>query len=437
MKKKLILILFLFPLMIFAQDSLSISDALQIGLKKNFDILISKNKVKMDSIYNNWGEAGRYPSVDIGASQNNNLSDQSQNPTSFIQTLLKSNSYSSNISLNWTIFNGFNVRANKIKLEQLLELSEGSVTLLIENTIHGIILSYYQVKLQREQLTLLKNILNLSREKFEFQKTKNELGLGVTVDLLQFENAYLQDSSNLILQELAYKNSIRNLNLIMGIDIEKKWKLTTAIIPPDNLYNYDDLKQKMLASNTNIKNQLLNISLLKQDITIAKSVFYPVISFNSGAGYNNSRYKIGNYDPIAGSNLNYYGNFTLNFRIFDGGKVRRGLQALKVQEEVNELEKNQLELQLTQELSTIYDTYQTRLRIFEINKLSFQVAKKNFQIAQLKENSGLINSFNLRDIEMAYLSAGIALFQSSFNLIESNSSLTKLTGGIIQDYDTN
>ncbi len=94
-------------------------------------------------------------------------------------------------------------------------------------------------------------------------------------------------------------------------------------------------------------------------------------------------------------------------------------------------------MQLTQELSTTYDTYQTRLRIFEINKLSFQVAKKNFQIAQLKENSGLINSFNLRDIEMAYLSAGIALFQSSFDLIESNSSLTKLTGGIIQDYDTN
>ena len=47
---------------------------------------------------------------------------------------------------------------------------------------------------------------------------------------------------------------------------------------------------------------------------------------------------------------------------------------------------------------------------------------------------GDVGAFNLRDIEMAYLSAGIALFQSSYNLIESNATLTKLTGGIIQEY---
>jgi len=435
MKKTIAILILIIPLIIISQDSLSINDAIQIGLKKNFDIQLSKKKVSIDSIFNTWGEAGRYPSIDLSGGQNNNLSDQSQNPTSFIQSLLKSNSFSGNVSLNWTLFNGFNVRANKIKLEQLQEQSEGSVTLLIENTIHGIILSYYQIKLQRDQLSLLKNILELSRKKYQFQKTKNQMGLGVTIDLLQYENSYLQDSSNLILQELNYKNSVRNLNMIMGLDIDKQWIFNSNITPPKKFYNLEDLKQKMLSSNTNIKNQYLNISLIKQDIVIAKSVFYPIISFNSGAGYNNSRYKIGNIDPISGSTLNYYGNFTLNFRIFDGGKVKRGIQALKIQEEVNNIEKTQLEQQLIQELLNSYDTYQTRIKIFEINKRAFQVAEKNFRIAELKENSGLINSFNLRDIELAYLSAGIELFQSSYNLIESNATLTKLTGGIIQEFE--
>ena len=72
--------------------------------------------------------------------------------------------------------------------------------------------------------------------------------------------------------------------------------------------------------------------------------------------------------------------------------------------------------------------------VFELNKKSFLVAKQNFDIAKIKENSGLISSFNLRDIEMAYLNSGISLFQSTFNLIESNTTLLKLTGGIIQDY---
>jgi outer membrane protein TolC len=442
MKKSISILLFIVPLIIISQDSLSIKDAIELGLKNNFDIQLTKKKLSIDSIFNTWGEAGRYPSVDLNAGQNNSISDQSNNPTSFVNKIT-SNSLDGGLSLNWTIFNGFNVRANKIKLEQLQSQSEGNVTLLIENTIHGIILSYYQIKLQRDQLSLLKNILELSRKKYLFQKTKNDMGLGVTIDLLQFENGYLQDSSNLILQELNYKNSVRNLNLIMGSDIDKQWVFNSNITPPNKFYNLEDLKQKMLSSNSNIKNQYLNISLIKQDIQIAKSVFYPVLSFNAGGNFNTSRFNAtfsipGSTTTTPGeglaSGLNYYGNFTLNFRIFDGGKVRRGIQALKVQEEVNVIEKTQLEQQLLQELLNTYDSYQTRIKIFEINKRAFQVAEKNFRIAELKENSGLINSFNLRDIEMAYLSAGIALFQSSYNLIESNATLTKLTGGIIQEY---
>ena len=418
-----------------AQDSLflSLSDAIKIGLKQNYDIQISKKNVEINELLNTWGEAGLLPSLNLSGSQNNTLSDQSKNPTSFIQALLQSNSYNGGVALNWTIFNGFNVKANKIRLEQLVEQSEGTASLVVENTIHGIILSYYRCKIQREQLSLLKNVLDLSKEKFELQQTKNELGLGVTVDLLQFESAFLTDSSNLILQELAYKNAIRNLNVLLGVNVERNWNLTDELTPPMNVYYFDDLNQKMLSNNSNIKNQLINFSLLKQDIEMAKSAFYPSLIFNSGGNYSNSRFAIGNLEQ-KGTSINYYGNFTLSFRLYDGGKVRRGIKALKIQEEVNYLEMEKLKNELTQDLAINFDTYQTRFRIFELNKKSFQVSQQNFDIAKIKENSGLMSSFNLRDIEMAYLTAGIALFQSTFNLIESNTTLLKLTGGIVQDF---
>ena len=442
MRKIISILIIIFSFALNAQDTLSIKNAIEIGLKNNFDILLTKKKVSIDSVFNTWGEAGRYPTINLNLTQNNTISDQSNNPTAFIIKNI-SNSLDGGVGLNWTVFNGFSVQANKIKLEQLQAQSEGNVALLIENTIHGIVLSYYQIKLQRDQLSLLKNILDLSRKKYQFQKRKNEMGLGVTIDLLQFENAYLQDSSNLILQELNYKNAVRNLNLIMGIEIDRQWTFISNITPPNKFYKLEDLQQKMLSSNSNIKNQYLNISLIKQDIQIAKATFYPVVSFNAGSNFNTSRFNatFNPAFPVPGGSqegrangLNYYGNFTLNFRIFDGGKVRRGIQALKIQEEVNMIEKNQLEKQLTQELHNTFDSYQTRMQLFEINKRAFQVAEKNFRIAELKENSGLINSFTLRDIEMAYLSAGIALFQSSYNLIESNATLTKLTGGIIQEF---
>jgi len=435
--KKIISILFFFPLVFFSQDSLSLSKAIEIGLEKNFDIRLSLKNVEINKIFNNWGEAGRLPQVNINAGQNNSISDQRNNPISFAPYLFLSNDVSGGLAMNWTIFNGFAVRANKTKLEQLELQSENTATLAIENTIHGIILAYYQAKMQKEQLTLLNNVMTLSKEKFKQQQVKSDLGIGVKFDLLQFEGNLYTDSSNKILQNLAQRNSVRNLNLIMGEDVDKEWDLTSEIKPDLNIKDLSTLKKEMLSNNTNIKNQYINIALTQQDISLAKSQFFPVVSFNSGL--NSSVGVLNTNDvnsPISNAqskNLNYYGNFTLNFKLYDGGKVRRGIKALELQNEVDQLRTSQMTDQLNFELTNVYELYLTRLQIFELTKKAFFVSKDNMDIAKLKEESGLINSFNFRDIQMAYLSAGVALYQASYDLLESNATLLKMTGKIIQN----
>ena len=435
--KKIISILFFFPLIFFSQDSLSLSKAIEIGLEKNYDIRLTLKNVEINKIFNNWGEAGRLPLVSINAGQNNSISDQRNNPISFAPYLFLSNDVSGGLAMNWTIFNGFAVRANKTKLEQLELQSENTATLAIENTIHGIILAYYQAKMQKEQLTLLNNVMTLSKEKFKQQQVKSDLGIGVKFDLLQFEGNLYTDSSNKILQNLAQRNALRNLNLIMGEDVDKEWDLTSEIKPDLNIKDLSTLKKEMLSNNTNIKNQYINIALTQQDISLAKSQFFPVVSFNSGL--NSSVGVLNTNDvnsPISSAqskNLNYYGNFTLNFKLYDGGKVRRGIKALELQNEVDQLRTSQMTDQLNFELTNVYELYLTRLQIFELTKKAFFVSKDNMDIAKLKVESGLINSFNFRDIQMAYLSAGVALYQASYDLLESNATLLKMTGKIIQN----
>jgi len=435
--KKIISILFFFPLVFFSQDSLSLSKAIEIGLEKNYDIRLTLKNVEINKIFNNWGEAGRLPQVNINAGQNNSISDQRNNPISFAPYLFLSNDVSGGLAMNWTIFNGFAVRANKTKLEQLELQSENTATLAIENTIHGIILAYYQAKMQKEQLTLLNNVMTLSKEKYKQQQVKSDLGIGVKFDLLQFEGNLYTDSSNKILQNLAQRNAVRNLNLIMGEDVDKEWDLTSEIKPDLNIKDLSTLKKEMLSNNTNIKNQYINIALTQQDISLAKSQFFPVVSFNSGL--NSSVGVLNTNDvnsPISNAqskNLNYYGNFTLNFKLYDGGKVRRGIKALELQNEVDQLRTSQMTDQLNFELTNVYELYLTRLQIFELTKKAFFVSKDNMDIAKLKEESGLINSFNFRDIQMAYLSAGVALYQASYDLLESNATLLKMTGKIIQN----
>ena len=437
MNRLLIIIAFLSSFSALGQDSLSLKKAIEIGLQKNFDIQLTQKNVAINKIMNSWGEAGSLPQININVGQNNSISDQRNNPISFAPYLFQSSDVSGNLALNWTIFNGFGIQANKNKLEQLQIQSENTATLAIENTIHGIILSYYQAKMQKEQLNLIFNLIQLSKEKYDQQVLKSNLGVGVKFELLQYENNLLADSSSFYLQELAFQNSIRNLNLLMGADIEKEWILSSEIKPELNDKDFNTLKNEMLANNTNIKNQFLNISLNQQDISIAKSSFYPNINLNAGTNTstgilstNDANAPIDN-TPIR--NLNYYANFTLNFRLFDGGKVRRAIKALEIQNEVNQTQLEQMQQQLILELSNTFALYQTRKKIFELNKKAFIASKENLEIARFKEKTGLINSFNFRDIEMNYLSSGVNLYQSSFDLLESNATLLKLTGKIIQD----
>ena len=437
MSRLLIIIVFFISFPVLSQDSLSLKRAIEIGLQKNYDIQLTQKNVAINQIMNSWGEAGSLPQININVGQNNSISDQRNNPISFAPFLFQSSDVSGNLALNWTIFNGFGIKANKNKLEQLQIQSENTATLAIENTIHGIILSYYQAKMQKEQLNLIFNLIQLSKEKYDQQVLKSNLGVGVKFELLQYENNLLADSSSFYLQELAYRNSIRNLNLLMGEEIEKEWILSSEIKPELNDKDFNTLKNEMLANNTNIKNQFLNISLNQQDISIAKSSFYPNVNLNAGTNTSAGKLKTNDVNaPFPGAssrNLNYYANFTLNFRLFDGGKVRRGIKALEIQNEVNQIQLEQMQQQLVLELSNTFALYQTRKKIFELNKKAFIASKENLEIARFKERTGLINSFNFRDIEMSYLSSGVNLYQSSFDLLESNATLLKLTGKIIQE----
>ncbi|MFT7155592.1 MAG: outer membrane protein, partial [Parvicella sp.] len=83
---------------ISAQEDLSLENAIKIGLVQNFDIQLTQKGIEINELQNTWGQAGRYPTIGLNIQQGNNISDQSNNPTAFIQQLLISNSLQSGVS---------------------------------------------------------------------------------------------------------------------------------------------------------------------------------------------------------------------------------------------------------------------------------------------------------------------------------------------------
>ena len=62
---KFFYIIFCIPFYLNGQDSLSLGEAIQIGLQKNYDIQLTAKNIEINTLFNSWGEAGRMPQVNI------------------------------------------------------------------------------------------------------------------------------------------------------------------------------------------------------------------------------------------------------------------------------------------------------------------------------------------------------------------------------------
>lgn len=416
-----------------SQESLSLSQALELALANNFQIKMASKQVEIAENNDTWGMAGRYPSLSINLAQNNNLSDQSQNPTSFIQELLMSNSIQGGVALNWTLFNGFAVTASKEKYAQLVEQSEGNQAMVVENTLQAVILGYYNALLQKDKLTLLSEVMSLSYDRYQYESLKKDIGTSSTFELLQFRNALLTDSSNYLMQKIAYDNALRNLKLLLQLGDSVEITLADKLTFEKTDYQLSDLKAKMLGGNQNILNQYINLEIIKRDIKLAKSQMYPVISFSLGGNATSSRFKIADFPAQNGLNINYYGNFSLSYNLFNGGKVKTQIENAKIQEEIANLNIEEAKLNLTTQLTTQYEFLQARQTILALAKETFKNASLSLTIAEDKYKTGIINSFEYRDVQLAFLNAGINSLEATYSLIDTHTELLRLTGGLVSE----
>ena len=105
-----------------AQKIYGLKECIEIGLEKNFSILVAKNSETISKNNYTIGNAGFLPSVDLTGRYNGTSNNTTQNPADGGESTSGSSNSSvlnAAVSLDWTIFNGFSVQANYKKLNEL------------------------------------------------------------------------------------------------------------------------------------------------------------------------------------------------------------------------------------------------------------------------------------------------------------------------------
>jgi outer membrane protein len=404
------------------QDPLTLSVALEQALENNYGIIISRADVEVAQINNNWGTAGRYPTIGFDATDRVGYE---------LNSSTTSNRVSAGVGLNWLLFDGFSVNITKSKLENLEDLTSGMFAVQVESTIEDIALGYYYVLLQQERLQVLETVMQLSSDRYQYELKKQSLGGSVTYNVLQAKNVYLTDKANHMNQEVVVRNTVRNLNFFMGIEPTQTWSFDEVFEADSSDYIFGDLLTKMKSTNQILKNQYTALLLKENETSLRKASYYPTISMGAGIDYGHNWAMSGGTQNLNLGTLTPYGSARISYDIYSAGVRKRSVEIARINEDVSKVEIDQMEHALTNELYNLSDFHGVQLELVTVADENLEAAELNMSISQEKYRSGVINSFNYRDIQLIYLYAALNRLQAVYNLISTNTQLTRITGGYL------
>jgi outer membrane protein TolC len=405
-----------------SQEALTLSGALERAMQNNYGVIISRADAEVATINNDWGNAGRYPTIGFDVSENNSYELQDETFSSRL---------TAGIGLNWVLFDGFRVNITKSTLDNLESLSEGRLGVMIESTIEDVILGYYNVLLQQEQLAVLQTVMNLSGDRYHYELDRKSLGGSVTYNVLQAKNVYLTDKANYLNQEVVVRNSVRNLNFLMGEAPATTWDFNESFEADTSRYQLGDLLSKMKSSNQTLKNQYTNLLLMENETSLKRAAYAPTFSLGTGINLDESwSVPASQLNGNSGS-LDVYGNLRLSYDIYSSGVRKRSVEVARINEEVARVEISEMEHALSNELFNLFDYYEVRIELLNVASENLEAAELNLSISGEKYKSGVINSFNYRDVQLIYLNAAVQRLHAIYDLISSRTQLTRITGGFL------
>jgi outer membrane protein, adhesin transport system len=419
----------------FGQAVYDLNSCIKIGLEKNFSLLIAKNSEAIAKNNFTIGNAGFLPTIDISGRHNGSVNDIKRNLADGSETHSEdeyNTTTSAGISMDLTIFNGFNVQTTYKKLGELKQVGELNTQMEIENLVADIIVGYYTYIQQIALYNNLEYAVALSKERLRIDEERYLLRSSSKLQVLQSRVYLNADSSRLSRQLEVVRAAQIHLNELMAVeDLSQRFstKDTSITVNPDLLY--EKLLEETLAKNTSLLIAAKNKTISEYDRKLVISRSYPYLTASSAYNYTVNTFSNATAKSQYTDGLNY--GLTLGMNIFDGLNQRRNIRNSAIDVQNKELKYLEVEQGVRADLITLYSAYANFLRLINLEQQNLQTATENLDIAMERYKLGSLSGIDLREVQKSLLDARESLLS-----VESLAKLAEISlmliSGRIMDY---
>ena len=416
MKSRLLLLVLCFPLYTLSQNIhlLSSEEAVRIALENNLDIKIVKADQEIAIINNNWGNAGKWPTV-VGALGNTfavtNLNQELSNGSEIKRSGVTNNISSASLAANWRIYNGKKIRATKKRFEELEKIGDIDVEQQMQSISFNVLVSYYNIVRLNQQVKTTNAIIALFTERLKIAETRFNVGSAAKTDMLQAQIDLNEQEINLtdIFRQKANFLAILNTLLLQPADYAFEVVDTTFKLPR---INYTASLAKVDTQNLNLLRAERERALLVQDRVVINSQRLPVLSLNSVTNFNRNKATAGlflinqTYGPNIGINL--------GIPIYNSNIYNTQLKVNAVQQKQQQLQIDLIRIQVQRDMLIAYQEYQTAIVLAEVERRNVKSAEENNYIATERFKKLQGNTIELRQAQLSLIEAQDRLINAEF-----------------------
>jgi outer membrane protein len=411
-----------------SQQVLTLQEAVESGLENNFGIRISQNLQEQASNNFTVGNAGFLPSLELTASRNESIDDsefESAGGDSQTNTGARSTTTSAALNLNWTIFDGLRMFSSYNRLGKLKDVSDELLRSDMENLVSQIALSYFNIIRISEQIKVLQNNIDVSRERIEIEEAKVDIGSGSEYDLLQARSDLNADRASLLREQNILTEAKILLNELLARDPSTDFDVTRDILV-NRFLSRDELYQKLMAENVDLSIARVQREITTLEVREIRGERLPVVSLNSGYRYNRSENDGGFFRFNETTGFSF--GVTARVNIFDGFNTSRRVQNAQINQKNAELTLESQKLRLESEFLALFRAYQNSIELVDLEEENLLNAEETLDIALERFRLGSISSLEFREAQRTFLAAENRLISAKFDAKVAETELLRLSG---------
>lgn len=436
MKNKFIVLFLLmfsiFPLSVSAQDQMTVEDAIKIGLKNNYDIQIAKNTAEISGNNRGKGTAGFLPVIDtVGNYRYDASNDETGSPSSFGNS--DGRTYGSQVSLSWTLFDGFGMFANKARYDELAKLGEYDARNTIENTVVGIMIAYFNLVQQEQLLDVALNTRDISRTRLDRETVRRDLGGVSSTDLLNARVNFNNDQAVLLDQELRVAIAKKELNVLLSREPleEVMVKKEIKVLPLNS--SFEELLSLAEQRNSFLLVAKQNLKVSEEGVRLAKASFWPRLDLSANYGYNDQALFGEDVSSLARSEserIDASVGLALTFNLFNGNVDSINYQNARIEKMNSALALKNISNQLAGLVSEKHTTFNKRVEKVKLEDENVVTAGQNLELQKERYAIGASDSLDFRDAQVNMVRANssliVARYQARITLLEIEQLIGKI-----------